>query len=75
MTDKSVLATAPNIKNKIFTIRGLQVMLDNDLASLYGVKTKILNQTVKRNSKRFPRKFCFRLNKADLKSLRSQFVT
>ncbi len=64
-----------DIKNKIFTVRGVQVMLDSDLASLYGVKTKILNQAVKRNIKRFPKEFCFRLNKEEYKNLRSQFVT
>jgi hypothetical protein len=43
-----------NIKNKIFTIRGLQVMLDRDLAKLYQVQTKVLNQAVSRNIERFP---------------------
>jgi len=69
-----VLATTPNIKDKIFTVRGVQVMLDSDLAFLYNVKTRILNQAVKRNSNRFPSKFCFRLNKIELESLRSQIV-
>jgi hypothetical protein len=50
-----------NIKNKIYTIRGLQVMLDSDLANLYEVSTKVLNQAVKRNIERFPEGFMFRL--------------
>ncbi|EKD28799.1 MAG: hypothetical protein ACD_79C00201G0007 [uncultured bacterium] len=47
------------IQNKIYTIRSLQVMLDEDLAELYGVETKRLNEQVKRNSERFPEEFCF----------------
>ena len=50
-----------SIKNKIFTIRGLQVMLDRDLAELYGVETKVFNQAVKRNESRFPDDFRFQL--------------
>ncbi len=49
------------IQNKIYTIRGLQVMLDVDLAVLYGVETKVLNQAVKRNIERFPNSFRFQL--------------
>ncbi|MCK5630011.1 MAG: ORF6N domain-containing protein, partial [Nanoarchaeota archaeon] len=49
------------IKNKILTIRGLQVMLDSDLAVLYEVTTKVLNQSVKRNIERFPSDFIFQL--------------
>ena len=47
------------IKDKIHTIRGKQVMFDSDLAELYEVETKVLNQAVKRNKERFPSKFCF----------------
>lgn len=50
-----------NIKNKIYTIRGLQVVLDRDLAELYGVETKVFNQAVKRNEDRFPSDFRFQL--------------
>ncbi|OYY23476.1 MAG: hypothetical protein B7Y68_05980 [Thiotrichales bacterium 35-46-9] len=50
------------IQQKIFTIRNVQVMLDRDLAELYGVETKVLNQTVKRNSERFPTSFRFQLS-------------
>jgi len=64
-----------NIQNKIYTIRGVQVMLDRDLAYLYGVETKVFNQAVKRNIKRFPESFRFQLNKTELEDLRSQIVT
>ncbi len=63
------------IKNKIHTIRGVQVMLDSDLAELYGVEVKALNQAVKRNKERFPEHFMFQLSQNELKVLRSQFVT
>jgi len=52
---------AQQIQNRIFTIRGLQVMIDRDLAEMYGVETKVLNQAVKRNSERFPESFMFQL--------------
>ena len=52
-----------SIKSRIFTIRGVQVMLDRDLAPLYGVQTKALNQAVKRNHTRFPEEFSFFLSK------------
>jgi len=63
------------IKNKIHTIRGVQVMLDSDLAELYGVEVKALNQAVKRNKERFPESFMFQISKDELQVLRSQFVT
>jgi len=63
------------IRGRIYSIRGFQVMLDRDLAELYGVETKVLNQAVKRNSARFPSRFCFSLNKSEIQNLRSQFVT
>ena len=52
-----------DIKNLIYMIRGKQVMLDSDVARLYEVETKKLNQSVKRNIERFPEKFCFQLTK------------
>lgn len=64
-----------NIKNKIFTIGGLQVMLDRDLAELYEVETKVFNQAVKRNENRFPDDFRFQLSEAEYQNLRSQIVT
>ena len=63
------------IRSRIFTIRGVQVMLDRDLAELYGVPTKVLNQAVKRNAERFPERFMFQLSKDDIENLRSQIVT
>ncbi len=63
------------IKSRILTIRGVQVMLDRDLAELYGVSTKALNQAVKRNIRRFPDDFMLQLRKEDVENLRSQFVT
>jgi hypothetical protein len=63
------------IQQKIFEIRGQKVMLDFDLAELYDVETKVLNQAVKRNIDRFPEDFMFRLTKKEWNDLRSQFVT
>jgi len=62
------------IQNKIYDIRGFKVMLDFDLAALYEVETRVLNQAVKRNSKRFPFDFMFQLNKNEWDILMSQFV-
>ena len=58
-----------NIENKILVIRGQQVMLDRDLAELYGVETKRLNEAVRRNPKRFPEHFCFQLDKSEIKEV------
>lgn len=63
------------IQNKIYEIRGIRVMLDFDLAEMYGVETKVLNQSVKRNLDRFPDDFMFQLNNQEFDNLRSQFVT
>ena len=63
------------IQKKIYEIRGKQVMLDFDLAALYGVETKVLKQGVKRNIRRFPIDFMFELTQEEFNSLRSQFVT
>ncbi|MFN8291704.1 MAG: ORF6N domain-containing protein [Chitinophagaceae bacterium] len=64
-----------SIQNRIYEIRGERVMLDFDLAFLYEVSTKVLNQAVKRNIKRFPKDFMFRLTLEEWKEMRSQFVT
>ena len=64
-----------NITELIYTIRGKQVMLDSDLASLYQVTTKRLNEQVSRNKNRFPAEFMFRLTKEEYENLRSQFAT
>lgn len=63
------------IQNKIYEIRGLNVMLDFDLAELYEVETKVLNQSVKRNIDRFPERFMFRLTQDEWELMRSQIVT
>ena len=63
------------IENKILVIRGQQVMLDRDLAELYGVETKRLNEQVKRNIERFPEDFMFQLTRNELESVKSQFAT
>jgi len=62
-----------SIRSRIFTIRGVQVMLDRDLAELYGVEVKYLNRQVKRNIERFPDDFMFQLNRNECS--RCQFVT
>ncbi|MFH1440421.1 MAG: ORF6N domain-containing protein [Candidatus Omnitrophota bacterium] len=63
------------IENKIFLIRGKRVMLDRDLAILYGVETKYLKRQVRRNLDRFPPDFMFKLSKQEFKNWRCQFVT
>ena len=63
------------ITSKLYTIRGMQVMLDRDLAELYGVSTKVFNQAVKRNIQRFPDDFRFQLSENEFINWRSQFVT
>lgn len=63
------------VMNKIYLIRGQKVMLDADLAELYGVTTKHLKRAVRRNSLRFPEDFMFELNTPELENLRSQFGT
>ena len=62
------------IQNKIYEIRGQRVMLDFDLADLYDVETRVLNQAVKRNSRRFPPDFMFQLSKSEFDNLMSQNV-
>ncbi len=64
-----------SIQNMIYEIRGYKVMLDSDLASLYEVETKRLNEAVKRNIKRFPGHYMFQLTKDEYEGLRSQFAT
>ncbi|MDR2230166.1 MAG: ORF6N domain-containing protein [Flavobacteriaceae bacterium] len=69
------IITQKEIENRIYTIRGQQVMLDSDLAKIYQVETKAFNQAVKRNKDRFPESFCFELTAQEWESLRSQIVT
>ncbi|SFR59451.1 ORF6N domain-containing protein [Thiomicrospira sp. ALE5] len=63
------------VQSKIYAIRNTQVMLDRDLAQLYGVQTKALNQAVKRNILRFPERYCFQLTQQEFENLKSQIVT
>jgi hypothetical protein len=63
------------IENRIIVLRGLKVLLDVDLAELYGVTVKRLNEQVKRNAERFPEDFMFQLTREELNALRSQLAT
>ena len=72
---KQIILKETSIATQIYFIRGEQVMLDFDLAMLYGVETKVLKQTVKRNIERFPDDFMFELTSPEWNNLRSQFVT
>ncbi|MBP3740738.1 MAG: ORF6N domain-containing protein [Bacteroidales bacterium] len=76
-TDIAIKGTADIevIKNRIYEVRGQRVMLDRDLAELYNVETKVLNQAVKRNIDRFPEDFMFRMDNSEWEFLRSQIVT
>lgn len=73
--ENEMLLSEELISNKIYFIRNQKVMLDSDLASLYGIETKVLKQAVKRNISRFPEDFMFELTELESDSLRSQFVT
>jgi len=63
------------LEQKIYQVRGQKVMLDSDLAELYGVETRVLNQAVKRNLERFPASFMLQLTPGEEEVLRSQIVT
>ncbi len=67
--------TNEDIKNLIYTIRGKQVMIDNDVAKLYHYETKRINETAKRNIERFPAEFCFQLSNSEYEALKSQIAT
>lgn len=71
---ENFLIPSERIVRKIYIIRNKKVMLDRDLAVLYGVKTTVFNQAVRRNIKRFPSDFMFQLDKNEMKSLMSQIV-
>jgi len=72
MTAKQTLSIIPEniLVNKIYEIRGLKVMLDSDLAELYGIETKRLNEQIRRNIDRFPEDFMFQLTESEWESLR-----
>ena len=74
LENKITVYDSASIQRKIYTIRDVQVMLDRDLASFYGVETKVLNQAVKRNIERFPDDFMFQLTKEELAIWKSQIV-
>lgn len=71
----SAIILAERIQRCIYLIRGQNVLLDEDLAGLYGVETRVLNQVVTRNMDRFPEDFAFRLSTAEFENLKSQIVT
>ena len=72
--DKAELIKFDEIQSRIYTIRGVQVMLDKDLSSFYDVETRSLNQAVKRNIARFPSEFCFQLTSEEFNNWKSQIV-
>lgn len=72
--EAAAIQSVEQIESLILTIRGKQVILDRDLARLYGVETRVLNQAVQRNIERFPKDFMFQLSKEEAESSRSQFV-
>jgi ORF6N domain len=75
LINKKTMQIIKSIQNRIYEIRGERVMLDFDLAQLYEAETKVLNQAVKRNIKRFPPDFMFRLTLVEWQAIRSQSVT
>ena len=72
--EEAAIQSVEQIESLILSIRGKQVILDRDLARLYGVETKVLNQAVKRNIERFPEDFMFQLTKEEFENWKSQFV-
>ena len=74
-SNETSLITLDLVERKIYVVREQKVMLDNDLATLYGVETRVLNQAVKRNNQRFPEDFMFQLTKEEFENLKSQSVT
>ena len=74
MAENAELMTVNNICNRVYIIRGQQVMLDYDLAEIYGYEVKRLNEQVKRNITRFPEDFMFQLTREEVESVKSQIV-
>src|SRR5687768_4684846 len=75
MKSSTLVITAERIERRIFYLRGIKVMLSSDLAELYGVAVKALNQAVRRNLVRFPEDFMFQLTQEEFEDLKSQIVT
>jgi len=73
-TEKSVTVADEIVMSKIYMIRDQKVMIDRDLAELYGVETRVLNQSVRRNIKRFPSDFMFQMTKEEMENWKSQIV-
>ena len=73
--DNKIRVPEEIITNKIYLIRGQKIMLDEDLAELYNIETKRLNEQVKRNISRFPEDFMFQLSNEEYENLKSQFAT
>ncbi len=71
---KTIIVSEEIIINKIYLVRGHKVMLDRDLAEMYGVETRVLNQAIKRNEKRFPADFMFQMTSEELSDWKSQNV-
>lgn len=71
---KTIIVSEEIIINKIYLVRGHKVMLDRDLAEMYGVETRVLNQAIKRNEKRFPADFMFKMTSEELSDWKSQNV-
>lgn len=74
MTKEMQILPDEAIANKIYVIRGKKVMIDRDLAELYDVETRVLNQAVRRNEKRFPEDFMFQMSKEEMEDWKSQIV-
>ena len=75
MKKRALIVPPDTVESRILTIRGQKVILDSDLAAIYGVTAKRLNEQIKRNLKRFPSDFLFRLTREEFVNLRSQFAT
>ena len=75
MANEIVIHNENDLRSKIYTIRGMRVMLDFDLAEIYGYTVKALNQQVKRNINRFPADFMFQLTRDEVDLVKSQIVT
>ncbi len=75
MANEIAIITEEDIRNKIYVIRGMEVMLDSDLAKLYHVETKRINEAVKNNPKKFPERFAFRISETEYNSLKSKIST
>ena len=73
MSEDASIIPIERVEQSIYLIRGHKVMLDRDLAGLYGVETRVLNQAVKRNAERFPSDFMFELTREEIRNI-SQFV-